>query len=152
MSNNAVLDVSRFWQYSYHRYSQPGNAEQLLSWQQTYGINVNLLLFTGYCQRHRLAQDSQLWRQLAQRAEGVNTAQFREQRRHWQRTELTPLAEQQLKQHLLAAELLFERREQQLIVDTYRHYRGRFDQQLEHFWDSYGIDSAQLHAWLAENA
>ncbi|MAD76542.1 MAG: TIGR02444 family protein [Rheinheimera sp.] len=106
------------WQFSLALY--PKVQPICLQWQDSFGLNVNLLLLLCYLEQRQLSLSGS---QLEQLAATLNTfsQQFtqplRALRRSSSKANLSVTQQQQLKQSLLAAELSLEQLEQQLLLE-----------------------------------
>ncbi|RUO33965.1 TIGR02444 family protein [Aliidiomarina soli] len=117
------LSYQTLWQAALQIYQEPGMQARLIAAQDNAGDNVNLALLQIYLQRQGNALSEAQFSQLAaslQPFSAQHTGQLRKLRRELLASEaLDEKSRQQLKEHLLAAELTLEAVEQRLLVDLY---------------------------------
>ncbi|MDX5408275.1 MAG: TIGR02444 family protein [Chromatiaceae bacterium] len=109
--------AEQFWQFSLKLY--PAIKPLCLDWQDRLGANVNLLLLLCYLEQQQLGFSANALMQLSAELENFSrqfTRPLRQLRRSASQSTLNPAQQQQLKQHLLNAELELERLEQQLLL------------------------------------
>lgn len=107
----------QLWQFSLTLY--PTLKKLCLDWQDRLGANVNLLLLLCYLEQQQLSFSASALAQLNTVLENFSrqfTRPLRQLRRSASQSPLHPAQQQQLKQHLLNAELELERLEQQLLL------------------------------------
>lgn len=115
--NPAAPGAEQFWQFSLKLY--PAIKPLCLDWQDRLGANVNLLLLLCYLEQQQLSFSASALAQLNTVLENFSrqfTRPLRQLRRSASQSPLNPAQQQQLKQHLLSAELELERLEQQLLL------------------------------------
>jgi len=108
------LDSDELWQYSLNHYSQIEKI--VLPLQDTYGLNINLLLLCGYAQSHGCAIDEfQLGELMAQTGSWQQqlTEPFRQLRREL-KSSLSPLQYQAM----LSMELALEKEQQWRLINS----------------------------------
>ncbi|KKO48542.1 hypothetical protein VT06_11605 [Arsukibacterium sp. MJ3] len=108
----------QLWQFSLALY--PKIQQWCLDWQDSFGVNINLLLLLCYLEQQRISLTAKQLQQLSAKLEHFNrqfTQPLRALRRNSNHTSLSAAAQQQLKQTLLAAELSLEQLEQQLLIE-----------------------------------
>lgn len=109
--------AEQLWQFSLKLY--PAIKPLCLDWQDRLGANVNLLLLLCYLEQQQLSFSASALAQLNTVLENFSrqfTRPLRQLRRSASQSPLNPAQQQQLKQHLLSAELELERLEQQLLL------------------------------------
>ncbi len=106
------------WQFSLALY--PKVQPLCLNWQDSLGLNVNLLLLLCYLEQQQLSLSAQQLLQLTATLDNFSsqfTLPLRSLRRNSNNASLPAAQQQQLKQSLLAAELALEQLEQQLLLE-----------------------------------
>ncbi|WP_372627249.1 TIGR02444 family protein [Arsukibacterium sp.] len=115
MANQPTAEA--LWQFSLALY--PKIQPLCLQWQDTFGLNVNMLLLLCYLEKRQLSLSASELEQLAATLNTFSqqfTQPLRDLRRRSNSVNLSVTQQQQLKQSLLAAELSLEQLEQQLLV------------------------------------
>lgn len=119
--SNSIVKVpteQQLWQFSLALY--PKIQPLCLQWQDTIGLNVNLLLLLCYLEQQQLSVSAEQLQQLATALNHFSSAftqPLRNLRRNTNNACLPVAKQQQLKQSLLAAELALEQLEQQLLIE-----------------------------------
>ncbi|KKO44622.1 hypothetical protein WG68_15120 [Arsukibacterium ikkense] len=120
-SNNKmpVPTEQQLWQFSLALY--PKVQQLCLDWQDSFGLNVNLLLLLCYLEQQQCSLNGQQLEQLAAKLVSFSrqfTQPLRQLRRHSSNASLPAAQQQQLMQTLLQAELSLEQLEQQLLLES----------------------------------
>ncbi len=105
------------WQFSLALY--PKVQPLCLNWQDSFGLNVNLLLLLCYLEQQQLSLSAQQLLQLTATLDNFSsqfTQPLRALRRNSSNANLPDPQQQLLKQSLLAVELSLEQLEQQLLL------------------------------------
>lgn len=115
-----LIEPAELWHFSITSYQQDELQNELLSWQNSYDGNVNMALFCLYCDDLSIQisdteldllhnQISVFSRKFTQTIR-VSRETFKQQKAQIQKYE-------DIRHHLLEAELLFEQQEQSLLCD-----------------------------------
>jgi uncharacterized protein (TIGR02444 family) len=119
-SGKKILSSEQFWQYSLSLY--PAIKEVCLQWQDSYGVNINLLLFVLYLDKQQQSLSEAQLQQLEDLLQHFST-EVTQSIRALRRTLPSPWLEsdmqQPLRQQLLNTELAAEKLEQQLLVQQF---------------------------------
>ena len=67
-----MLRADDFWQYSLRIYAVEEVKQQCLALQNTYGLNVNMLLFCGFLTQHNIYLDTGTFKFLSQQIEKID--------------------------------------------------------------------------------
>ena len=116
MANQPTAEA--LWQFSLALY--PKVQSLCLQWQDTFGLNINMLLLLCYLEQRQLSLSASQLKQLATSLSTFSqqfTQPLRALRRNSNSAALSVTQQQQLKQSLLAAELSLEQLEQQLLLE-----------------------------------
>ncbi|RUO26742.1 TIGR02444 family protein [Aliidiomarina minuta] len=117
------LTTADFWDAAAQLYAEPQVQKCCLQAQDKQGINVNLLLFMMWLEKQSKMLSLSHYDQLKAALESFNkqfTAPLRNQRRRLsEHPQLSVKSRQQLKEKLLAAELILEAEEQALMIARY---------------------------------
>lgn len=114
----SIPSPQQFWQFSLALY--PKVQPLCLAWQDSFGVNVNLLLLLCYLEQQQLSLTSQQLQHLAAKLNNFSrqfTQPLRALRRNSSSASLAKAQQQYLKQALLQAELSLEQLEQQLLLE-----------------------------------
>lgn len=129
MPSTQLLTPDIWWNIANDMYREPGLSNTLIAAQDSSGENVNLALLAIYLQRQGCALSDDEKRHLADAIESFNTTHtqpLRALRRQLSRSEsLTEKSRKQLKESLLAAELILEQEEQRLLIEALNNLRVR---------------------------
>lgn len=119
-SGKKILNSEQFWQFSLSLY--PAIKEVCLQWQDSYGVNINLLLFVLYLDKQQQSVSEAQLQQLEDLLQHFST-EVTQSIRALRRTLPSPWLEsemqQPLRQQLLNTELAAEKLEQQLLVQQF---------------------------------
>ena len=113
-----IFSTERLWQFSLNIY--PEKQKELLRWQDEHGANVNLALFCIYTDQHQIALTQEQIETLHQSITSFSkraTNKLRVLRREFKVQSSDISYYEQIKKHLLEAELLLEKQEQSLLVE-----------------------------------
>ncbi|GAB3001715.1 TIGR02444 family protein [Psychrosphaera aestuarii] len=137
-----LIEPTELWQFSVTSYQQDELQNELLGWQNSYDGNVNLALFCLYCddltieisdQELTILHNyiSQFSRKFTQ-AIRVNRETFKQQKAQINHYE-------DIRHHLLEAELLFEQQEQSLLCDMMKRDAAEYraDVSVPNNWGRY---------------
>ncbi|EWH10322.1 hypothetical protein DS2_08610 [Catenovulum agarivorans DS-2] len=108
-----------YWPIICELYANKPIQQLCLSWQDSYGVNVNWLLLAAILQQQKHSYSQATLEQTSQQLESFSqqhTRLLRQCRYNWRNSEQHQNY-QQIKQQLLQTELLFEQLEQQLILE-----------------------------------
>jgi uncharacterized protein (TIGR02444 family) len=116
------LNLTReaLWQFSIDYYAHPNNAKALLQLQDEYGANVNLCLLLKYCESLQISiseQDIAHLHHTVLEFSQHYTGQIRALRKACKHSLKQQPNYTHLRQHLLDAELEFEKIEQTLLIE-----------------------------------
>lgn len=112
------IEASELWQFSITTYQQADLQQQLLSWQNSYDGNVNLALFCLYCDDLNIQiSDTELdfLHQQVSQFSIQFTQSVRVTREHFKQQKALLTEYDNIRGHLIEAELLLEQQEQSLI-------------------------------------
>ena len=118
-----MISISDFWQFSLDSY--PKQQDELLSWQDNQGGNVNLALLCQYLDTQELAlTQSQIvdLHDNAKQFEHSFTAPLRQLRGQYKRQQNQLTEYPLIRQRLLDAELELERQQQRALVDALNNF------------------------------
>lgn len=138
----AAPGAEQLWQFSLKLY--PAIKPLCLDWQDRLGANVNLLLLLCYLEQQQLSFSASALAQLSALLEHFSnqfTQPLRQLRRSASQSPLLAAQQQQLKQHLLSAELELERLEQQLLLQHCPQLTASPGPLLQHYLQLLGADS-----------
>lgn len=119
-SGKKTLSSEQFWQYSLSLY--PAINDLCLQWQDSYGVNINLLLFMLYLDKQQQSLTELQLQQLEDLLKHFSTEvtqSIRTLRRTLPSPWLESTMQQPLRQQLLTTELAAEKLEQQLLVQQF---------------------------------
>jgi uncharacterized protein (TIGR02444 family) len=114
------IDPVELWQFSITSYQQTELQQELLGWQNSYDGNVNLALFCIYCDDLGIAiSDDELKLQHEQISQFSRqfTQSIRITRESFKQQKSLITSYDDIRQHLIDAELLLEQQEQSLLCD-----------------------------------
>lgn len=147
----AAPAAEQLWQFSLRLY--PAIKPLCLDWQDRLGANVNLLLLLCYLEQQQLSVSASALAQLNTVLENFSrqfTRPLRQLRRSASQSPLYPAQQQQLKQHLLNAELELERLEQQLLLAHCPAPNATPAPLLEHYLALLNADSGTFNTQLID--
>jgi len=132
------LSLEDFWQFSLITYADKQN--ELLNWQDEHGANVNLALFCLYLAHHQVklttAQITKLHQEVRLFSQQT-TQKVRILRKEFKTLNSDIQHYNEIKQHLLDAELLLEKQEQSVLFECFQKLPAVDKHSHSHNWQDY---------------